>query len=424
MEPPASGPPPGPPPAAPQAPQPPSTSRSGRNVLAAVLDEIPARSFVKFLKISARRAFRLRIDPAEVLPAERYQLAHANPPITDPNLQAFLAWRRSVLFLVTCALVPLTLVGGWNALSGSLPGPIRFVKTAPVAAEAVFLLVCWSQLKRWDHWRTQRRWLFWGWLLFLLTPFLVFIYPLRSILDDLPQTRAGVSAKVQAMREMGIGGAFAEGKRMKDQILMPFAFSMIAMLQLAPKAISLMPGLVRASMVVKLLFPGSSAPGWLIAMAAPMYSLLAYVILIIPYQFTGDGRFITGILLVVVGQAVLARAGFRLARPLSEAEAVRYIKQVRLVYMLTMLLSAVLIVAALFGLVRTLDMRISDVVLAVLKFESNVLMLTLIGADLVVTNLDRARTYTAGADHVEEDAELKIAAFVGLDAPPVPPPRE
>ena len=393
-------------------------------MLAAVLDEIPARSFVKFLKISAKRAFRLRIDPAEVLPAERYQLAHANPPIVDPNLQAFLAWRRSVLFLVTCALVPLTLVGAWNGLSGSLPGPIRFVKLAPVVAEAIFLLVCWSQLKNWDHWRKQRRWLFWGWLVFLLTPFLVFIYPLRSILDDLPQTRAGVTAKVQAMRDMGIGGAFAEGKRMKDQVLMPFAFSMIAMLQLAPKAISLMPGLVRASMVVKLLFPGSSAPGWLIAMAAPMYSLLAYVILIIPYQFTGDGRFITGILLVVVGQAVLARSGFRLARPLSEAEAVRYIKQVRLIYMLTLLLSAVLIVAALFSLVRTLDMRLSDVVLAVLKFESNVLMLTLIGADLVVTNLDRARTYTAGADHVEEDAELKIAAFVGLDAPPVPPPRD
>jgi hypothetical protein len=58
----------------------------------------------------------------------------------------------------------------------------------------------------------------------------------------------------------------------------------------------------------------------------------------------------------------------------------------------------------------------------VLKFESNVLMLTMIGADLVVTNLDRARSYTAGADHVEEAAEQKIAAFVGLDAPPKPPP--
>lgn len=411
---------PGPEPGTPAAPAPPS--RSGRNAIVALLEEVPAKSFLKFLKISAKRAFRLRIDPTEVLPAERYELAHASPPIVEPNLQAFLAWRRSVLFLVGCALIPLTIIGLWNGLSGSLPDPIRFVKVAPAVAEALFLVIAWTQLKNWAHWRRQRRWLFWGWLLFLITPFIVFVYPLRTILDDLPHTKAGLAAKVESLKAMGMLGGAGELRRMKDQILMPFVFAMIAMLQLAPKAISLMPGLVRASMVVKLLFPGSSAPGWLIAMAAPMYALLAYVILIIPYQFTGDGRFITGILLVVVGQGVLARAGFRLARPMSEEEAVKAINYARKVYMLTMLLSAVLIVAALYGLVTQLHLRISDVVLTVLKFESNVLMLTLIGADLVVTNLDRARTYTAGADHVEEAAEQKIAAFVGLDAPPGPPP--
>lgn len=404
---------PGPAPGTPAAPAPPS--RSGRNAIAALLEEVPAKSFLKFLKISAKRAFRLRIDPEEVLPAERYELAHASPPIVEPNLQAFLAWRRSVLFLVACALIPLTIIGLWNGLTGKLPDPIRFVKVAPAVAEALFLIIAWVQLKNWAHWRRQRRWLFWGWLLFLITPFVVFVYPLRTIVDDLPRTKAGLLAQKDMLLAMGVDGV-------KQRILMPFVFAMIAMLQLAPKAISLMPGLVRASMVVKLLFPGSSAPGWLIAMAAPMYALLAYVILIIPYQFTGDGRFITGVLLVVVGQGVLARAGFRLARPMSEAEAVKAIKFARKIYMLTMLLSAVLIVAALYGLVTQLHLRISDVVLTVLKFESNVLMLTLIGADLVVTNLDRARTYTAGADHVEDAAEQKIAAFVGLDAPPGPPP--
>jgi hypothetical protein len=320
-----------------------------------------------------------------------------------------------VLFLVACALIPLTLIGLYNGLSGRLPDAIRFVKLAPAVAEALFLVIAWTQLKNWAHWRRQRRWLFWGWLLFLITPFIVFVYPLRTIIDELPRTKAGLLAQKDTLLAMGVDGV-------KQRVLMPFVFSMIAMLQLAPKAISLMPGLVRASMVVKLLFPGSSAPGWLIAMAAPMYALLAYVILIIPYQFTGDGRFITGILLVVVGQGVLARAGFRLARPMSEDEAVRAIKYARKVYLVTMLLSAVLIVAALYGLVTQLRLRITDVVLTVLKFESNVLMLTLIGADLVVTNLDRARAYTVGVDHVEEAAEQKIAAFVGLDAPPGPPP--
>jgi hypothetical protein len=62
-----------------------------------------------------------------------------------------------------------------------------------------------------------------------------------------------------------------------------------------------------------------------------------------------------------------------------------------------------------------LGLRFTDVFLAVLKFETNVLILTMIGADLVVTNLDRARNYTEGGEPLEEVAEEKIAAFVGLD---------
>ena len=49
-------------------------------------------------------------------------------------------------------------------------------------------------------------------------------------------------------------------------------------------AISLMPGLIRASIVSKLLFPGTSAPGFLMILAAPLYALFAYVIILLPYQ--------------------------------------------------------------------------------------------------------------------------------------------
>ena len=60
------------------------------------LDEIPGSQFVKFLKISAKRAFRLRIEPSEVLASERQALERANPPILEHNLQAFLAFCRTV----------------------------------------------------------------------------------------------------------------------------------------------------------------------------------------------------------------------------------------------------------------------------------------------------------------------------------------
>src|SRR5262245_13685346 len=111
--PPPPGPPPGPPRMGPPpgggyapAPLPPAPAVGGVEP-----EEVPGRSFVSFLKISSRRAFRLRIEPSEILPAERASLMAANPPIVDPDLQAFLAWRRSVLFLVAVALVPLSVIG-------------------------------------------------------------------------------------------------------------------------------------------------------------------------------------------------------------------------------------------------------------------------------------------------------------------------
>ncbi|MFN0251663.1 MAG: hypothetical protein ACKV2T_32605 [Kofleriaceae bacterium] len=378
------------------------------------LDELPGSEFVKFLKLSLRRAFRLRIEPSEVLAHERATLESANPPILDQNLQAFLAWRRSVLFVVACALIPLSIIGIISALRVTDWKGIFFVKFTPAAAEAVFLWVCWAQLKQWANWRQQRRKLFYGWLLFMLTPFVVFIYPLNSFFEEV---RGAVSSQEKRMMLMALG---VDG--IYKQAVMPFVFSMIAMLQLAPKAISLMPGLIRSSMVIKLLFPGVSAPGWLIVMASPLYALLAYVILVIPYQFTGSGWFIAGILGVVAGQAVLARAGFALARPMTADEAMVQIKKVRRYYMTVMILSAVLIIVALGSLVVKLNLAWTDVITAVLKFEANVLILTMIGADLVVTNLDKARKYTHGRDDVEDATEHKIAAFVSFEAPP--PPRD
>lgn len=375
------------------------------------IEEVPGSAFMNFLKISTRRAFRLRIEPNEVLPRERISLQNASPPILDVNLQAFLAWRRSVLFLVAVALVPLSVIGLADALAGKMAMPIRVVKLAPAITEALFCWICWRQLKRWAHWRTQRRWLFWGWVLFMATPFVVFLYPLRTVLLD------SVTNPVETLRALGVEGSYRRA-------VMPFVFSMIAMLQLAPKAISLMPGLIRASLVIKLLFPGSSAPGWIIVMAAPLYALLAYVILVIPYQFTGSGWFISGVIGVIIGQTVLARAGFGLARPLTEEEALKHIKRVRVYYVTVMVVSAVLIVVALGSLVEQFNMRIADVITAVLKFEANVLILTMIGADLVITNLDRARIQTEGRAHVEEQTDVKIAAFVSLGPPPPGPPPQ
>ncbi|HEX7699238.1 MAG TPA: hypothetical protein VF403_00865, partial [Kofleriaceae bacterium] len=67
--------------------------------------EILSRSF---LGISMKRGYRLNILADEVLPSERATLESEARHITDPDQQAFLAWRRSVLLLVALIFVPLT----------------------------------------------------------------------------------------------------------------------------------------------------------------------------------------------------------------------------------------------------------------------------------------------------------------------------
>ena len=372
--------------------------------------EVPGR-FMAFLKLSAKRAFRIRIEPSEVLPDERAQLLAANPPVTDDNLQAFLAWRRSVLFLVATILTILSIMGLVESLGGyKVASSVRFVKLFPTLAECAFCLICWLQLRNWTNWRKQRKWLLFGWLLFMLTPFAVFMYPLAYAVQD-----AKRALTVQVVSELGYQGAY-------NRVVAPFVFAMIALLQLAPKVISLMPGLIRSSMVIKLLFPGASAPGWLIVMCAPLYAMIAYALLIVPYQFSGSGWFIFGVILLMIGQGLVMRSGFALAKPMSHEEALRHIKRIRKFYLVLLITAAASIIGGLGLLVHLLHMKWTTVITTVLKFEANVMILTTIGCDLVVTNLDRARGYTEGKEHIEEETELKIAAFVGLNAPPTPPP--
>jgi hypothetical protein len=374
--------------------------------IAEVVSEVPGR-FLSFLKISGKRAFRLRIEPTEVLDEERWALATSNPPISDANLQAFLSWRRSVLFLVATILSVLSVIGLVDSLVGKyIVSPVRFVKLLPTLAELVFCVICWVSLRHWTQWRKQRRWLLIGWLLFMLTPFAVFIYPIRTAIED-----AGRALTLKQMHELGYYGVY-------NRVVAPFAFAMIAMLQLAPKVISLMPGFIRSALVIKLLFPGSSAPGWLIVFCAPLYGMIAYAILVIPYQFTAEPWFMFGVLLIIVAQVLVMRSGFALARPLSEEEAIRQIKTVRKFYLVLLITAAIAIIGGLGLLVKLLHMKWMTVVTTLLKFASNVMILTTIGADLVVTNLDRARSYSEGREYLAEETGQKIAAFVGLNTPP------
>src|SRR3954467_11373412 len=103
---------------------------------------------------------------------------------------------------------------------------------------------------------------------------------------------------------------------------------------------------------------------------------------------------------------------------MTQDEALVHIKRIRKFYIFLIITAALSIILGLGLLVKLLHMKWWSVVTTILKFECNVMILTTIGTHLVVTNLDRARHYTAGKEKIEEETEAKIAAFVGLNAPP------
>ena len=360
-------------------------------------------------KRSLGRAFRLRIEPYEVKPSEREALAAAK--IHDPYLQAFLAWRRSLLFLVAFALLPLTALRMHDALSDDLPDQLKFIVLVPAGAEALLCLVCWYQLKNWTRWRKQRRALAWAWGIFMIAPFLVFFVPVDALIADFVRDQVGAAAGGTADAWGAEGGDVAANAAAAAGIVtaLNVSISIYALLTLAPKAVSLLAGTIRAGLVTKMLFPGTSGPGWIVVLATPLYTLFVFTLLIVPYQITGSGWYAGAMIGLAVAQISIGRAGYSLTKPTTHDEAVKRVAKARGVYLISILAFAGCLLVALGSLAGQLEA--TTIATTVLSFEANVLILTLSGSDLVVAGLDRARGQSEGARHLVDESHRKLAAF-------------
>jgi hypothetical protein len=340
--------------------------------------------------LSFKRAFRLRIEPNEILDDERLTMAAARPPITDETQQAFLAWRRSVLFMAAMLMIPVAILHIYENLQDleNLPEGWRTIIYLSVFIEAGFAIFLWTQVRRWTAWSRQSRTLSWAWLAYFLTPFLVFLYPLASALD--------------------LGEATGE-QRKQMQVAFGFLIGAQALVSLAPKVISLLQGLIRASIATKTLFPGASAPGWLMVITAPLYMIIFYIFVLLPYHFTSSGFVVVGMLLVLLAKGSLVRAGLGLTKPMQGDAARRATKRALSLWMTLLIGGAACIVGGLWSLVS----RASPLTLVnfALSMGANILLLTLIGTDALITALDRARGTTAEERRLADEAAGQVAAF-------------
>ena len=326
------------------------------------------------------RAFRLRIDPSEVTAHERDQLMAAG--ITSPTVQAFLAWRRSVLLIAALGFLGVLAFRFYDmSKQEGEPETLKMLHTLQTVVDVAFALVLWSQIGRWTRWRKQRRVLVVGWLLYFLMPFVIWLYPLRNALDDAlaQQTAGDPRARAAAAVLFGILASFN------------------AMFELAPRAVSLMPGLLRAAITSKLLLPGASGPGWLVLLLAPIYAMIVFILMIIPYQVTASGYFVVAMIGLAGAQLWMGRMGYKLARPERLDEALALVKRVRGTYLLLNLVGLVFAGIGVYQLLHQLELP--NVTITIIKLfltiEVGVLLLTLVATDLVVANLARGQMLMA-----------------------------
>lgn len=368
-----------------------------RTHLIATVQPPRGQGFAAMATLSLKRAFRLRIEPNEVLDDERAAMTAAQPPITDDTQQAFLAWRRSVLFMATLLMVPVALLHSYENLKDmdGMPGGWKALTVLSVLVEVGFAGFLWTQIGKWTQWRRQSRTLAKAWLAYFLVPFLVFLYPIASAVVDAVD-RANLSAEqVEALRA--------------TQLTLGFAIGGMALVSLAPKIISLLQGMIRASIATKTLFPGATAPGWLIVVAAPLYMIIFYVFVLLPYHFTGSGLVVVGTLLVLGAKGTLVRAGLGLARPMADDEARRSTQKAQKLWMGLLVAGIVFLIAGLWSLIT----RASALTLFnfALSMGANILLLTLICTDGLIAGLDRARGTTPDERKLADEAATEIASF-------------
>ena len=381
-----------------QAAQQPIAPSARKTHLISTVNAPKGSGFAAMAALSLRRAFRLRIEPNEVLDDERTAMLRSTPPITDENQQAFLAWRRSVLFMAALLMVPVALLHAIDKLdfNDSIPDGWKTVNTVAFLVEAGFAGFLWMQVPKWTGWRKQSRALSIGWLLYFFTPFLVYLYPLAEAMVEM-QTRGADASNVppEALQQVRVAAGALIGAS--------------ALVSLAPKVISLLQGVIRASIATKTLFPGSTAPGWTMVVAAPLYMVIFYIFVLLPYHFSGSGLVALGLVLVLGAKATLVRAGLGLTKPMTDSVARAATSKALTMWMALLVAGAAAIIAGLWDIIEQASAL--AVVNFALSMGANILVLTVIATDGLISALNRARGTTPDEEKLADQAAAQVASF-------------
>ncbi|MCB9733672.1 MAG: hypothetical protein H6745_13815 [Deltaproteobacteria bacterium] len=375
--------------------------------------------FWHMVKVLLVRAFHSDLEPVEVLPDEVGPLSRDNVHGGSEPLRRVLLWRRAALLVAFLFQIPpliVRIINAGVALGENGQDIAAGLEFFLVLLELGVLVAIYAAMRRWASWHRSRRVLLWTWAASFLAPFLFSLVPLRSVYAPNADGPQGL-----------IFGAF---------------LGVAVFIQLAPKVLALIPGILRAAIIAKAAFPMSSMPGRVIQIAAPFDSLLMFVVLILPYQMTGGGWMVPAILLLTLAPIFFYVGGKRLAKPHTLELALKDIGWTRRGAIAGNLLGGLCLVVGLMVTVGSVEFNGShligfgDIFLAVFTLIAEIFRLEVIGIDIMLGAMvglhegRRARAADVDAAEAAYERELDVLAAArradidrSAQSAPKPPPQ-
>ncbi len=359
---------------------------------------------------------------------ERQKLASAKHPIVNPMVQDFVSWRRSVLW-IAAGLIALYAVievlsfrtfvatmrpqlskmyDQYNA-NGQVPisrqdfidqsisqfgrgnaaviDALEVLLTLSVFVSAVFLVLA---ARSWKSIRVSRLLSRIGWGVMFVTPFVVYFFPITALMDF----------KHVADRAM----------RDQQRTAMGTMFALGVFMTIAPKAIALFPGIIRASIGLKTLVPESASPGWAAAIMAPLYAIFLLTMVSVVNQAQGDVFLILGVICYMIGPMVYLVFAKRMVRPHTAEETSTIVRPLR--HLAGGFTLAGTLLVAIFVL-RLPQLSFGDALGFLVGVGGNLLLMTVVASDLILALLyqsyRQARAF-AGTT-LEASLDIKFAAL-------------
>jgi hypothetical protein len=259
--------------------------------------------FLAKAQMFAKRAFAP--DPSAIAPTAEEEADLNRNRVTDPVARRLAVWRRGVLFTaaVPCAFAALfglitTIAGGADGLSG-FGILVMYVQALALFALPVFAVLA---ALNYDKIATSVWFVRLGALISLGVPLAVAFVPGEWLLEI--ESGRGMAAEELAMMRSFVG------------ITLGIAFYIVLM----PAVLSLLPGVSRACVRLKLLLPESLVPGWGLMASIPLCVLLTLATFVLLYHVVGNALLIAGLLLWVGAPMYYLTKPQLLTKPITTAE--------------------------------------------------------------------------------------------------------